>query len=163
MSNKPITPAPSTPLNNKPNTHPKVILWLVRLLAWGLALFFIVWAITGNPFRDSEGFWQGLFILPLAVGLALFLLGWAMGTVWQPFAGWLSLALVAQAAALQLIDAGSRLHYQHYRPLDTYPALLIVIGLQTILVLIGLSQRWRSIWGWLIAHFKMWQLLLIAG
>ncbi|MCP4357323.1 MAG: hypothetical protein GY796_04810, partial [Chloroflexi bacterium] len=47
--------------------------------------------------------------------------------------------------------------------LDTYPALLIVIGLQTILVLIGLSQRWRSIWGWLIAHFKMWQLLLIAG
>jgi hypothetical protein len=66
-------------------------------------------------------------------------------------AGWIVLAGVGQAAALSMIDAGTRLHYQHYPPLadllGQHPIAAAVVGLQSVLVLRGTVG-----WGWAAAR-----------
>jgi hypothetical protein len=79
---------------------------------------------------------------------------------------WFALALVGQAAALRMIDAGTAIHFQHYQPLarlmNESPILLIALGAQTAFVAIGLARRGAPIRAWLAAHFKIWQIVLIA-
>jgi hypothetical protein len=101
--------------------------------------------------------------LPVAVGLALLVLGWAPGRL-QRFVFWLALALVGQAVALQMIEAGPTIRYQHYRPFvrlldNTKPLLLGFLMLQTVLVLAGLRTRWTLIRAWLGRNFRGWQLM----
>ena len=78
---------------------------------------------------------------------------------------WLALLIAGQAASLLWIDAGTRLHYQHYRLLAAAlqnPWPLIVLGLQAILVSVGLRSRWRPIVTWVRANFSPWSLAGIA-
>ncbi|MHC4997220.1 MAG: hypothetical protein ACYTGQ_19460, partial [Planctomycetota bacterium] len=80
-------------------------------------------------------------------------------------AGWLALAIVGEAAALQLIDAGPRVHYQHYRSTteiiargDVLP--LALVGTQTVLVSVGFARRrvLASVRTWSqSARFRAWQ------
>ncbi|MCA9973916.1 MAG: hypothetical protein KC425_27075, partial [Anaerolineales bacterium] len=133
----------------------RVLLWLAGLAAW-------VWAFRGAAFRDAEGLATGLITFPLAAGLALGLAGLALGRRWQTFGLWLALALVGQAATLQLIAAGPALRYQHYRPLEAHPLPLLVLLLQTLLVLAHIRPHLRAAWRGLRRRFRPWQLALLA-
>jgi len=107
------------------------------------------------PFcRTSEGGLNGCFALGLAAAAAALLAGWTAFTVWAQAGFWLAAALAGQAAALQLVDAGIRIHYQHYRlPAEAIadPVLrwmLVVLGAQTLVVALGLIRHRHTILGW---------------
>ncbi|MGD9628401.1 MAG: glycosyltransferase family 39 protein [Pyrinomonadaceae bacterium] len=65
-----------------------------------------------------------------------------------------------------MINAGRSIHFQHYRTLPELfvsdPLLLIVLGLQTVLVLIGVSIYSSAITTWLRETYSSWRLVLIA-
>jgi hypothetical protein len=128
---------------------------------------FLLWAGFDPRFRDAEGFLKGEFCLPVAVGMALLILGWAVSGSLKKSACWFSLALIGQAVALQLIEAGPFLRYQHYKPLsrlvtETYPLLLIFLTAQTALVVLGLRGRWPKIRAWLGSAFNGRQILGVS-
>ena len=115
----------------------------------------IVAAFWTAPFcRTPEGAFNGCFPLGLAAAAAVLLAGWTAFTVWAQAVRWLALALAGQAAALQLMDAGIRIHYQHYRlPAEAVadPVLrwmLASIALQTLVVAFGLFLRRQAIFAW---------------
>jgi 4-amino-4-deoxy-L-arabinose transferase-like glycosyltransferase len=137
---------------------------LLRILQSVLCLLGVAcigWAFSAARFRDAEGFLRGSICLPIAIGIALMILGWALAGPSRRFAFWFSLALVGQAVVLQTIDAGPAMKYQHYRALD-HPALLGFLGVQTAVVVAGYKNRWRPLWSWIRLHFKAWQLLGIG-
>lgn len=80
---------------------------------------------------------------------------------------WFALALLGQATALQLINAGPSLHYQHYRPLGqvvsgpSWPLLLLLVA-QALIVGAGIGRRWSKIRPWIGQTFKVWQLVAIG-
>jgi len=129
--------------------------------SFGIALF--VWASVDHRFRASDGTLKAEFCLPVAAGLALILLGIAASGRWIKPAVWLAVAVVGQAAALQMIDAGQLIRYQHYRPLsrllETSPWLLIILTAQTVLVVGGIRPYWPVVSAWARRNFKIWQLL----
>src|SRR5262245_8639454 len=109
-----------------------------RFFCWLLAIGCVAWAQMDPRFRNAEGYLRGEYCLPMAMGVALFLLGCSVSREWRRFAAWLALALVGQAVALQMIDAGQAIRYQHYRPLPRLlesstsgPWLLAFLGAQT--------------------------------
>ena len=83
----------------------RVLVWLGLVLA--LVVHHVLPGLTPLP---------GL-LLP-AVVLALVVLLVTARSRARTAGLWLAVAAVGQAAALQLIDAGTRLHYQHTRTLD---------------------------------------------
>ena len=131
-------------------------------MAVGLAL----WAFADSRFRDGEGFVRGGVCLPIAAAVALGLLAYALGKAWRNAAAWMALALVGQAVALQMIEAGQAIRYQHYRPLGVLlassPWLVAMLAAQTLLVLVGLRGRWTTMASWLSRNFKLWQLAGLA-
>jgi hypothetical protein len=82
------------------------------------------------------------------------------------FIFWCALALVGQASALRMIDAGTAIHFQHYQPLarlmNESPVLLLALGAQTVFVALGLARRGALIRAWLAAHLEIWRIVLIA-
>jgi len=161
-----------SPLNNSAsitaanNAGNSVWVKAQQFICLAMAIGLIVWAITDLRFRDAEGFVRGGICLPIAAAIALGLLGYALSKVWRASAAWLALMLIGQAAALQMIDVGWQMKYQHYRPVGSLfassPWLLALLVLQTGLVLIGLRGRWPIIKSWLCRNFKLWQLAGIA-
>ncbi len=84
---------------------------------------------------------------------------------YQAFA-WLGLALVGQAVSLRLIDAGPRLHYQHYRLLARTPVenlLLAFVLVQAAVVAFTLLRQWPAVRIRLTRLFRPWQWLLLAA
>src|SRR3990170_4908041 len=131
-----------------------------QLLLWSLGISFFVWACLDPRFRDAEGFLTGGFCLPVAVGVALMIVGWAVTGRMGRFAFWFAVALVGQAVALQMIEAGPLIHYQHYKPFDrllteTHPLLLIYLVVQSALVVASLRTRWPNIRAWIGHTFKV--------
>lgn len=127
----------------------------------------LAWALADQHLRDLEGFPRKELCLALSSGLALLLLGWAATGRWLRAALWFTLGLVGQAVTLQLIDAGPALHYQHYPPFDrlvaeTQPGLLLFLGLQIVLVLVGVGARLPSILGWADRTFGTWRVAAFA-
>ncbi len=82
------------------------------------------WSVFGESFRGDDGALDGTYSLPLAIGLAFILLGCTARTHWDRFGRWAALSLVSHGLALQLIDAGRYLHYQHYRPASVLASFL---------------------------------------
>ena len=112
----------------------------------------------------------GEFCLPVAVGIALILLGSLVTTKWKGFGFWLGFALVGQAASLQLIDAGRLIHFQHYRSfaeiVDHKQLPLALLFLQVIIVSIGVSSKLSAIGGWLklvIGHWKLISIVILIS
>jgi 4-amino-4-deoxy-L-arabinose transferase-like glycosyltransferase len=139
----------------------------VALVCAGLGILVFVWAFTDPRWRDSEGLFAASVGVPIAAGLALLCMAWAIGNVWRKFCFWFSLGLIGQAVALQLIDAGTAIHYQHYWGLDKLLAekllaVLFVIA-QTILVTAALAKRFYSIRAWLRRTFRVWQLAALLA
>ena len=84
------------------------------------------------------------------------------------FAGWLAVGLIGQAVALQLVQAGPLVRYQHYHtsrvPLWTaHPVLLLWFPVQTLLVIIGLGTRLPAIVHWLRSNLGLWRGLGVAA
>jgi len=131
-----------------------------------LGLGVVVWSVVDARFRDTQGFLTPQVGLAFSIGLALMVLGAALFTRWKKFAFWFTLTLIGQAVALQLIDAGPLLHYQHYKPLDRLlsdsPLLLLFLGVQSVFVIVGLGSHWQAIGGWLNRRWQLWQLLVLA-
>jgi 4-amino-4-deoxy-L-arabinose transferase-like glycosyltransferase len=132
----------------------------------GLGLMIGVWAFLDQRFRDGESFLTNPFTLTISLSLALIIFGCALATYWRITAFWFALALIGQAAALQLINAGNLLHWQHYKPFnimlsDDLPALLMVIT-QSIIVLASMRSRWNAIRTCLSQNLRWWQGIGIA-
>ena len=128
----------------------------------------MVWAASDPRFRDAEGLIDTSFCLPLACSIACLPLGWSLDRRWRPFCLWVTLALLSQAAALQLIDAGPRIHYQHYRGWDqllhgTNRLLVGLLVVQAACVLVGVWAHWPGISSWLRLHFRPWGLVAIGA
>ena len=137
------------------------LLRVLQSILYLLGLGLLAWSFTDGRFRDAEGFLKGSFCLPVAVGVALLILGSAILGRLRSSAFWFSLALVGQAVTLQIIDAGPSMKYQHARPFD-HPLLLAFLGLQTAVVAVGYRNRASLVWSWIRRHFKAWQLLGIG-
>ena len=139
-----------------------------RLLVWLAPLPLMVWAASDPRFRDAKGLIDTSFCLPLACSIACLPLGWSLDRRWRPFCLWVTLALLSQAAALQLIDAGPRIHYQHYLGWDqllhgTNRLLAGLLAVQATCVLVGVWAHWPGISSWLRLHFRLWGLVAIGA
>jgi 4-amino-4-deoxy-L-arabinose transferase-like glycosyltransferase len=135
---------------------------LLQLLLWCLGVLVLAWALYDARFRDAEGSLRGAVCLPFAVAAAAAVLGWAVPGPWRGSAGWLGLGLVGQAVALQLVDAGPTLRYQHYKPfshllVQSHPFLLLFLAGQTALVAAGVRRRWAVIGPWVRETFTAWR------
>jgi hypothetical protein len=159
---------------NKPKevlyTQPGELIKFQRLLqyiSWILGIALVIWAVLDPRFRNPDLTLKGSICLPISSGLALMLVGWGITRNIRVFTFWIALGLVGQAASLQLIDAGTAIHWQHFKTFsqmvapDDLPALLIILG-QTFIVLLGMRRRIGKLFFWLREHFKLWQLIAIA-
>ncbi|MCU0487455.1 MAG: glycosyltransferase family 39 protein [Anaerolineales bacterium] len=102
-------------------------------------------------------------VAAVVAALGLFV---ARGKDYRKAAAWAALALLGQAASLQLIDAGNQIHYQHYRlggELFQAPAVFFfgVIGVQAAATLWRLTRSWRQVWAGLRSFLQTWQILAL--
>lgn len=146
---------------------PQSSLRLLRFLAWGLSCFFFMWVSRDPQFYDSEGFLAGTSCLPISLGVGLLLLGCFFRTECWQSACWFTLALAGQGSSLQLIVAGIKPGFQHYKPvqaivMNTHPLVLGILVLQIILVTTFLPLIWPMTRAWAIRTFKPWQVVSIA-
>ena len=131
----------------------------------GIILLTMSW---GDPlFRNEEGALIGSFALPLSVCVAFILSGLMICNGLNHFAFWFGLGLIGQAIALQLIEAGPGVGYQHYKPFvrifaDTHPALVVFLAIQIISVLSGIRNRWKQIKVWQVTNLSVWQVMLLG-
>lgn len=150
---------------SEPASRP-FLLRVFQVLAWIFGICFVAWAFTDAGFRNAEGFLWGTFCLPFSSGIALIILGWAVAGRFKQFAIWFALALVGQAVALQMIEAGPFVRYQHYKLLNRLftenPLCLTYLAAQTILVVAGLRSHWPAIRLWTARNVKFWQLFGIG-
>lgn len=134
------------------------------LVAGGL----IGWAVTADLFRDAGGAPTGLVCFPVSVAAACMLLGVARSTRWQRPAAWLSVLLVGQAAALQLVAAGPAVGYQHYRTLAEvldWPGVLFlaIVVLQAIGVSAGIAVHRAELRRAVARLLESWQWALVVS
>jgi 4-amino-4-deoxy-L-arabinose transferase-like glycosyltransferase len=142
---------------------PKVL----QLLYWGSGISLLLWSWFDPQFRDTEGFLKANFCLPMTAGVALLVIAWAGNGRLKNFALWFALALVGQAVALQMIEAGPLLHYQHYKPFGrlvsgTDLLLLVFFLAQATFVAAGVTSHWPGIRAWMGRTFKIWQVLGVS-
>src|SRR5678815_5496231 len=140
---------------------------LIQLISYVGGAVCLYLAFFDSHFRQFDGALKTEFCFLLAAGLALILVGATVKRKIRASAAWFALALIGQAAALQMIEAGPYIRYQHYKPIGrllTWPSylLLIVLIIQSMFVLVGLKSRWPEISAWLGRNFKIWQLIAIA-
>lgn len=136
---------------------------LLQVFLWILATVVLIWALNASAFRDQEGVLSGNVCAPISIAVAFLMLGAASRTKLLRTAFWFSLATIGQACALQMIDAGSRLHYQHYFPIHRlavdFPVYLAIVILQSIAVGYSFATHWREAYYWLRQRLRIWQIL----
>lgn len=139
----------------------------MRVSFWIGSALLAAWALLDPRFRNAEGIPTGSICLPFSLAAAGVVLGLAWRTPWRKAALWFALALTGQAVSVQMIDAGTRLHYQHYRALTWIlayqPWHLLFVFVQTIVVALGFRGRWATVRDWLRGHFRWWQFVGIAA
>jgi len=136
-----------------------------RIILLVFAAIVSIWAVVDPSFRDADGFPKGQICLPISATIGLAAFAWGLVTPWRKFVFWFSASLVGQAVALQLIDAGNFIRYQHYRPsswLIAHPVLLVLLAAQTLLVAGNIIRHGLEIRVWLKEHFRLWQLFVVA-
>ena len=131
-----------------------------------LGLILLAWAFLSPDFRDADGFPEGTICLPIAAGLAAVVLGVTATGPWRRAGFWLAASMVGQAVALQLIEAGKEVRYQHYLPfrllVDTHPLLLAWLVAQTAVVAAGINARGQAIRTCLMIGFGGWRLAAVG-
>jgi hypothetical protein len=138
-----------------------------RHALWVSGLTLMGWALTQPDLHDAEGDLSGRACLPIAAGVAALVLAWAGRGPWRRFAGWFAVALIGQAVALQLVQAGPVLRYQHYAPLTgelsgAHVLLLVCLAAQLTLVVVGLTRQRFIILASARRTFKVWQLVCVV-
>src|SRR4030095_4752426 len=91
------------------------LLRILQFSIWLCGISLLIWAFRDPRFRDAEGFVKGEFCLPFSVSTALLILGSTVTGTLKRLAFWFALAIVGQAVALQMIEAGPSVRYQHYK------------------------------------------------
>ena len=139
--------------------------WL-RVTGGLAAVALLAWALAARRFRADDGFPESAIVLPLAAGAALLLVSIAGATAFRAAASWMALLLVGQAAALRLVDAGTRLHYQHYvrwsELLRTDALAVAILAAQSAFVAIALARRGSALVSWRRGAMRGWQAALLA-
>ncbi len=138
--------------------------YVLNLIFEIIGISFFVWGFSDPCFRDAEGFLEGAFCLPMSVGIAFIILGCGIAGRFRKSILWFALAIVGQAVALQLIEAGPHVRYQHYVTLSRLFTgknlfLLVFLIVQTAFVFTHLRSRLAKIRAWLSTQFKSWQML----
>lgn len=131
------------------------------------AVALAVWGLVGGRFRDAEGFYEGIVILPLAVAFALLFSAWALRRRSPKLALYGGLFFAGQGASLQLILCGNKIGYQHYYTLDRIVAdapapALAIIGLEVVLAVVGLRPFARDLLGWIRRELTTKQILAVG-
>ncbi|MBX7060211.1 MAG: hypothetical protein K1X52_01020 [Pyrinomonadaceae bacterium] len=139
--------------------------WHIASAVLVLAGITLVGASFGlKEFRDGQGILTGKFVLPLSAGVGLLVLGCLAATAWRVFAGWLCVALVGEAASLQMIDAGRLIHFQHYRSLSDllqqHSFELVFVVLQTCIVVYAIARYLGPIVAWLRSNVGHWKIAI---
>lgn len=120
--------------------------------------FFLSFRISG--FHDTLGQLTPLACISIALLSAGSLLIAAWPTDWRKAACWFALYIVGQSFSLQLIDAGTRLHYQHYRLSQGDGGLadgifLALLAIEAIVVFSALARHSRTIGTWIRNHIGL--------
>ena len=129
----------------------------IGILAWS-----IIYLISGY----QAGQLPGSISYTLSIGAAVLLFGSLLIVANFRLAGLFLVASLGQVSALQLIDAGKNMHYQHYILQGAYQEktiAVLLIAIQTIIVGIAAWQSRASIFTGLRLLFKPWQLVLFVG
>ena len=143
---------------------------MTRFLKLSILLFGIIlsaWTLTHPELRDTEGILESNACLLLSASAALLILACGLSTSWQTATCWLSLALMGQGIALQLIQAGPTVRYQHYLPLShlttqAYGLQSCYLGAQTLLVFYGLRNKWALMKENLHVRMNIWKIVGIG-
>lgn len=137
-------------------------LGIARLTGTGLGILVVAWALTDPRFRNADGYAVGAMCFAITIGLVFIAGAWVIRGALAPGAALFLLAFAGQAAALQAIDAGPHMRYQHYRsvPWMAEHAIipLMVLALQTVVAMVGAWRARRVVATWLRTHFVPWQL-----
>lgn len=107
----------------------------VGVLVVAAAMGVAAWREPG--LHTADGALTGGAALPFACVVAFAIAGCLMVTCRATWPAWVGVLIVGQAAALQLVEAGPVVRYQHYAPLDRLvakPWLLAVLLAQALLV-----------------------------
>lgn len=139
----------------------------IARVASGLgALALLHLAFATPTYQRPDGLPIGAAALPIAASIALAIAGCAWRTAFQRPASWLALLILGQAASLQIVDAGTRLHYQHYRPwatLPLYPLPAAILVMQLALVLGGLRSKLRVVREWIANELGTGRAIALAA
>jgi hypothetical protein len=139
-----------------------------KMLSWALILIGsigIMWTLVDWYVEGDHLFGRPPFFVSL--GASSIILGSFVRTKWQNFGIWTSSALIGQAAMLQMIDAGRRVHFQHYRQVsemftaDPLPLMLFVLY-STAMASAAIYQR-KSILDDLKKTFAPFRAVLLFG
>lgn len=124
------------------------------------------WALLDPGLRDAGGTLKGAACLPISIGVAAGILISSLPTGWRRTGAWLALAIAGNAAALQMIDAGRQIRYQHLKSFaavfNSSPEALAVFALQLILVSAGLIRNSERIRRIATSLFRPWQLAIFC-
>ncbi len=139
----------------------------LRAVLCSMGLVVVTWECTRLCFRGAADFLNSSDLLAVTLSAALMLLLLTRGSPLATFGNWLALALVGQFVALQLVNAGSGVRYQHYwfveRTMDTGMWLLLgYLTVQFVLVSIATLRHWRNIRAWLVGTRRPWQLACVG-
>ena len=118
-------------------------------------------------FSDPQGTLSGRFALATATAAGLVLAGCAASRGLWRTAFWTLLAFMGQASALQLIEAGRQVRYQHYlSPAglvgDTSPVVIAILVFQIAAVGYGAARGFPAFRAWASTRVRTWQLVAAA-
>lgn len=136
-----------------------------------LALFTITGLVAASrlpAFQDAEGFLTPNYCLLIALASAILLIAFSWRTALRQSALWFALLVTAQGLSLQLINAGTGVHYQHYRVTQdistTYDALLLaLLGLLSVVVFVGFRNRIVPVFAWTRAQLGAMRSIVLLG
>lgn len=112
-------------------------------------------AATGMPaFHDGEGYLTADYCLLISLVIASLLVVTGWRTRYREAATWFALFIFGQGIILQLIDAGTSIHYQHSRLINgietiNEAVLLVLLIFQAIAVAGGLRKKYKIIGLWI--------------
>lgn len=143
-------------------THSRSAKWLLPFAPITIGILLFVYTLAAV---FTAGEFKSLHCLLLACCVASLFFGVLVNSAWRKFAFWVAVGLIGQAASLQMIDAGRRIHFQHFRQLSDLaekdPILLVLVSVQTIAVFFGILARRQEIVRWIGAIGK-WRLMIIG-
>ena len=124
------------------------------------ALVALVW-LLGDPSLVDKRY------LAIPAGVCVIILALASRKYALSFGSWLSLAVLGQAVALQLINAGPYMRYQHFKDpkallTSTHPLLLAILAIQVLCVAVGLIRGHEAIFGWIRRYFRVREIAFLA-